>query len=371
MTRYDTAELNSIEFSSVASRLSRVVKQGANMYTYCPWHDDKHPSLLIGGRKGNFCHCFSCGKSGSVIDYVMAVKRCDFKEACEVLQEEFGIPYEEGRGSGVEGQRSGVEGQRSRGKGRGAKKKTDPTSIALLQKQLIQRGIRSFSNHTQYESDGGVGVFSSFTYPLSSASTFCECLRSIFTEEAINFVVEDYLLGCYQLGHVDGYVMFPSIDMQGNLHNVKIQRYCTDVKNPRFFHKEEKSTYWLGAILDKGKSYDCSCYFGMHLLAKYPNMPVVLVESPKNAVIGTLAFPDAVWIAVGNKNNLSEEKLMCLHGRKVAVIPDADALEEWKAKLQPLIHIAPFEFSSFCETVLQEQGKKGDVADYLIDKLKV
>lgn len=98
---------------------------------------------------------------------------------------------------------------------------------------------------------------------------------------------------------------------------------------------------------------------------------MVLVESPKNAIIGAGEATMMLWIAVGNKNNLTRKRLECLRNRKVIVIPDNDAVDEWRAILSKMGDIATFCFSTFCDTALKEQGKKGDVADYLIEKLKV
>ncbi len=199
-------------------------------------------------------------------------------------------------------------------------------------------------------------------------SSFVECLRNIVTEEGVRFAMEEYKLGCWG----DGYVMFPSIDLDGVVHNIKIQKYCTDRESPCFFHKLEKSTYWLGAILRKqgvfaeGVCFDNGVFFGEHLLGVYPGLPVVLVESPKNAVIGACHYTGAVWVAAGNKNNLTRERMKCLRNRRVIVIPDADALDEWKSILLPMKDLAVFEFSTFCDEALKKLGKKGDVADYLI-----
>ena len=114
--------------------------------------------------------------------------------------------------------------------------------------------------------------------------------------------------------------------------------------------------------------FDNGVFFGEHLLPLYPDMPVVLVESPKNAVVGTCEMPRMVWIAAGNKANLTRERLQCLCNRRVIVIPDADAVEDWKRILSKMGDIAAFEFSCFCDDALLSHGKKGDVADYLIEK---
>lgn len=170
--------------------------------------------------------------------------------------------------------------------------------------------------------------------------------------------------------------MFPSIGLDGVVHNIKIQRYCTDRESPCFFHKLEKSTYWLGAILRRqgvfaeDVEFDCGVFFGEHLLGVYPELPVVLVESPKNAVIGACHYTGAVWVAAGNKNNLTRERMKCLRNRRVIVIPDADAVEEWKRILLPMKDLAVFEFSEFCDVELKKLGKTGDVADYIIDTSK-
>jgi DNA primase len=69
---YDTSRLNAISIVEVAQRLGEIRRAGAVYKTRCPWHEDKRPSLTLYERTDeNRCHCFACGKGGSVIDYVM------------------------------------------------------------------------------------------------------------------------------------------------------------------------------------------------------------------------------------------------------------------------------------------------------------
>jgi len=51
----------------------------------CPFHDDKNPSLHINVIK-NLFHCKGCGKSGSVIDWVMFTQNIDVAEAITQLR---------------------------------------------------------------------------------------------------------------------------------------------------------------------------------------------------------------------------------------------------------------------------------------------
>jgi len=75
------------------------------------------------------------------------------------------------------------------------------------------------------------------------------------------------------------------------------------------------------------------CLFGEHLLAKYPDRPVSLVEAEKTAVIASLFCPDQVWVATGGCGQLGEEKLATLKGREVTVYPDSGAFMKWYKKL--------------------------------------
>ena len=37
----------------------------------CPFHNDENPSMKINGRKNGKAHCFVCGKSWDIFDFVM------------------------------------------------------------------------------------------------------------------------------------------------------------------------------------------------------------------------------------------------------------------------------------------------------------
>lgn len=54
----------------------------------CFVHDDKNPSLSFNVSK-KIWKCFSCSAGGSNIDLIMAVKKCDFKSACDWAKREY------------------------------------------------------------------------------------------------------------------------------------------------------------------------------------------------------------------------------------------------------------------------------------------
>jgi hypothetical protein len=105
--------------------------------------------------------------------------------------------------------------------------------------------------------------------------------------------------------------------------------------------------------------------FGEHLLARYPDSLVALVESPKNAVYGALAFQQLTWIATGNKSMLKREVLQPLRNRDVIVIPDCDAVDEWTKAIIGMKDLANFTVSDICRREAPAGQTKFDIADYL------
>jgi len=59
-------------------------RQGKILVGHCPFHEDKHPSFVVYPDSNRY-HCFGCGQSGSVIDYVMQRYNLTFKEAVRWL----------------------------------------------------------------------------------------------------------------------------------------------------------------------------------------------------------------------------------------------------------------------------------------------
>lgn len=330
---FDTDRLNAIPITEVARRLDTVRKAGVNNVTTCPWHEDKHPSLTLYERTDeNHCHCFSCGKGGSVIDYVMQHESWSFKEACGWLSSTFGISTLQ------------RDKQFLPPKPKPRPKPVEPT-YTYIPTAMVDELV-------------------------STESSFCRCLMRMVQPEAVEWLAQEYRLGCYEMKGQDDYTVFPSIDRHGRVCNLKIQHYCTDATSDRFCHSG-KSAFWLGKMwvgegrLPANSEFRSDCLFGEHLLQRYPENVVALVESPKNALFGALGFPQLVWIAAGNKNMLKRDTLQPLQGRDVMVIPDCDAVAEWTSIVSRLSDLANFTVSDFCQRMAPEGQPKFDIADFL------
>jgi len=57
----------------------------------CPFHTEDTPSMKIYEQPGRGFSCFGCGKSGSVIDFVMLLFSISFRQAVMRIGMDFGI----------------------------------------------------------------------------------------------------------------------------------------------------------------------------------------------------------------------------------------------------------------------------------------
>ena len=332
---FDTQRLNAISITEVARRLGDNLKRTGTLYkTLCPWHDDKTPSLTLYERTNeNHCHCFSCGKGGSVIDYVMQHEGWSFIETCQWLAREFGISTTQNYCKPIYPKPKPVVHPQ------------EPT-YTYIPMEMVDRLV-------------------------SVDSSLGRCLMQMFLPAAVEWITEEYSLGCYSMNGLDDYTVFPNIDLHGRVCNLKVQHYDTDPESERFGHSDKGSCYWLGAIwVREGKFpqdavFRSSCLFGEHLLSRYPDSKVVLVESPKNAIFGALVYPQLTWVATGNKNALKRQVLQPLKGRDVIVVPDGDAVEEWTESINSMADLANFTVSDFCRQQAPEGQPKYDIADYI------
>ena len=65
---------------------------------------------------------------------------------------------------------------------------------------------------------------------------------------------------------------------------------------------------------------------------------------------------------------LNRERLECMRGRRVLVMPDCDAVDEWREKLDTMRDIATFIISDMVEE-FRKLGNKADVGDWVVKEL--
>lgn len=72
--------MNKPSIVSVVGERVELRKPGKEYIGRCPFHADKTPSFSVSEEKGLF-HCFGCGESGDVFDFIGKLEGIGFREA--------------------------------------------------------------------------------------------------------------------------------------------------------------------------------------------------------------------------------------------------------------------------------------------------
>ena len=65
-------------------------KAGVNYKGLCPFHNEKTPSFVVSPSK-QLCKCFSCGKGGNAVHFIMEHEQMTYPEAIKWLGNKYGI----------------------------------------------------------------------------------------------------------------------------------------------------------------------------------------------------------------------------------------------------------------------------------------
>ncbi|HKL10203.1 MAG TPA: DNA primase [Clostridia bacterium] len=86
--------VNRSDMVAVVSQYVKLKKTGKNHKGLCPFHNEKTPSFIVSEERQRY-HCFGCGASGDVIEFIMNIEKLDFVDALEYLAEQNGIRLED------------------------------------------------------------------------------------------------------------------------------------------------------------------------------------------------------------------------------------------------------------------------------------
>lgn len=69
-------------------------KNGANYKGLCPFHNERTPSFSVSPSR-QLCKCFSCGKGGNAVHFLMELEHMTYPEAIKWLAKKYGIEVKE------------------------------------------------------------------------------------------------------------------------------------------------------------------------------------------------------------------------------------------------------------------------------------
>lgn len=322
-TTYDIEKIKAIPVDEIITRETGLKLNKHNYLEQCPFCGSgtgKNKSSAFHLHKQTF-KCLSCDAKGSNIEFIMKLRNKDTGEAIRYIGENYNI-----------------EGNVNIIPVAPVYKEPEPTTY--LPSDLYSRYVTGETNN------------------------LINYLVTLFGSDIVSDLIDKY-----QIGTSNGYVVFIQTDTIGRNRQVKAMLYDTNGKRDRV--NKWATQFWGKKISGINDPNLQQCFFGEHLLTKYPKKDVAIVESEKTAIIASVYIPDFIWLATGGKSGCSwtsNRVFVALFERKVRLFPDLGAFDEWSKYATDLAAIADITVDNLLEKIAtDEQREKGlDIADYLI-----
>ncbi len=337
--------------------------RGVEYQGLCPFHAD-HTLGSFSVSPAKQCYkCFSCGAGGDAIKFLMDYRdtRLTYGDALRYLAKKYSIWIDD-------------DGDDERWK---HVKPAKPKEIIEQKKEMLVMS-RDVVLQTMRLPQRNIFIDWFCHLPWSDYPTNNQRQR-------LQRTLWEYCVGRW----TDGRVVFWQIDHEGIPRAAKLMKYLPDGHRYKEKKGEKNATGWLynqpGHYDEKGnyiqgprdicqpdKHTVLHPLFGAHLLKRYPQATVNVVESEKTALICANAYGDTernLWMACGGLKFLKIESLQPLieQGRRVWLWPDKDGVDEWKEKVGHLLNERISITTRFLDEWWTEQdGPKADVADIIL-----
>lgn len=86
--------LDTADIVEVVSDFVNLKRRGTSYIGLCPFHNERTPSFSVSKARG-YCKCFSCGKGGSAVGFIMEHEQLSYGEALRWLANKYGIEVAE------------------------------------------------------------------------------------------------------------------------------------------------------------------------------------------------------------------------------------------------------------------------------------
>ena len=316
----------------------KLKRAGVNYTGLCPFHDDQNAGNFIVRPKtatlyGNTFHCFVCDKGGGCIEFLQEHCRMSFVDAIRYLGKKYHIE--------VDNMPLNF---------------TPPPPPAMVMDRALVKETTTMA---------------------TSQNLFCYWMNQLpWSDEQRKRLPQtmwEYCVG----GWKDGRVVFWKIDHTGIPRCAKLMTYKTDghrdkTRNPGWLYNQD-------GVRQQCKPDEHTILkplFGAHLLKRYPQAVVNIVESEKTALIMANFYgnPDKqLWLACGGIKQMNLDSMQPLidQGRTVWLWPDKDGRKEWQDVADKLGSDKVQVYTKFFDTCWQsEDGEKADCADIIIRMMK-
>lgn len=284
-------------------------KSGRDYSGLCPFHNEKTPSFHVSQEKQLF-HCFGCGASGNLVQFVMRTENLDFVDALKLLADRAGIIIPE----------------------------DDDFSNDDHEKKKRILAMNKYAARFFYNclKDSGIGAkgqlyFQKRSIPWKTVTVFGLGYASEKRDMLLKYLMSkgfkaeeivDAGLAVSRDGKIyDKFrdrVMFPIIDVRGNvigfggriLHNNKeINGY----KIPKYLNSPET------AVFDKGKNL-----FSLNLAKNAKSTEIILCEGYMDVISVYQAGIHNIVATLGTAITENQAKLMMRYANEILICYDSD-----------------------------------------------
>ena len=342
------AVIDRAKIEDVVGEFVTLRRAGVNMTGICPFHDDKHdgnfivrPSTISEKNHGNTYRCFVCDAKGGPVQFLMNAERMTFPDAIRWLGRKYCVEVDDVPVNW-----------------------TPPPPRPTPPPPPVLEIPRSWVRRTMDLAVPDKILFLYWLWMLPwSQQQRARLAETLWT----------YCVG----GWRDGRVVFWGIDHEGVPRAAKLMRYVEDghrdkTQHPGWIYNQEGCR----EVCDPDNHTIVKPLFGAHLLKRYPDAIVNIVESEKTALIMANFYGQLdrqLWIACGGLKHLHLDSMQPLidMGRTVWLWPDKDGVDEWQQVADKLGSDRVNIYTKFFETCWREEdGPKADAADITIRMMR-
>ena len=318
-------------------------KAGVNLTGLCPFHDDKHdgnfivrPSSIPENRHGNTYRCFVCDKKGGPVQFLMEHERLSFPDAIRWLGKKYNEPVDDIPLNYTPPP---------------PRPKPAPLPVLEIPRAYVKRTMEIGGDQTL------------FIYWL---------MHLPWDDEQRARLQQTLWMYCVG-GWKDGRVVFWQIDHTGIPRAAKLMKYLSNghrdkEAHPGWIYNQDGCRQQL----EPDKHEIIKPLFGSHLLNRYPQAVINIVESEKTALVMANYYGNhdsQIWMACGGLKHLQLDSLQPLidQERTIWLWPDKDGREAWQEVADKLGYDHCRVYTHFFDTCWTEaDGDKADVADIAI-----
>jgi len=314
LPRYSEDIINEVfaenDIVDYVSQYVKLKKSGRDYSGLCPFHREKSPSFHVSQDKQLF-HCFGCGASGNLVQFVMRIEGLDFVEALKLLAERAGVILPE--------------------------EDTFPDNALHQKKQRIyamnQMSARFYYANLTKDPDGEKALAYFFerkiapktinAYGLGYAKDQYDSLHQFLKEKgfADEEMVEAGLVSIRDGRVYDRFrnrVIFPIIDLRGNVIGFggRIMGQAQEVngfKPPKYLNSMETP------VFNKGRNL-----FSLNLAKKSNAQQMILVEGYMDVISTYQAGVPNVVATLGTALTDNQAKLLMKYCSEILICYDSD-----------------------------------------------